>query len=119
MPHHIAAVCDQSLRAADLPVVSVSIGREDDRSTWTAQLAAGASAAQHAEARTLLDTVDLTAGESAYNATIAAGQVDAPVTAAVLGAVFALVAEHGPGSGEEWSSSDLRQRVIDILTPLL
>ena len=59
----------------------------------------------------------------AYDAAITSAhviaEVDAPVTAAVLGGVVALVAEHGPGSGDEWSASDLRQHVIDTLTPLL
>ena len=46
-------------------------------------------------------------------------EVDAPIMAALVDSVAALVAEHGPGSGDEWSASDLRQHVIDTLTPLL
>ena len=62
---------------------------------------------------------EIAAYDAAAQQTGALSLIDAPVTAAVLGGVFALVAEHGPGSGDEWSASDLRQHVIDTLTPLL
>jgi hypothetical protein len=50
----IAALLDQQLRAAGIPILSVSVGTEADRATWTVQFDPSATAAQRTQAATLV-----------------------------------------------------------------
>jgi hypothetical protein len=59
----LAEYLESHLRAAGLPVLGVTVGRPDDRSTWIAQLRADATPTQRSDAAALLAsvTVDQTA----------------------------------------------------------
>jgi leucyl aminopeptidase (aminopeptidase T) len=56
-----AALVDQALRAAGVPIVSVVIGVDGDRATWTITFDPSATSAQRAQAATLLATVGVDA----------------------------------------------------------
>jgi hypothetical protein len=52
---------DDALRAAGIPIVGVSIGREDDKRTWRVDFAAGATVQQRTAAAALITAFDATA----------------------------------------------------------
>lgn len=54
----LAAKLDQALRAAGLPIVGVSLGREEDRATWTVQFTEDADATQQKAAAQLVTDFD-------------------------------------------------------------
>ena len=67
----IAAVVDQAVRAAAIPIIGVSIGHPDDRATWTVHYAPEASPAQQADGAAIVQSVDVSP------AAIATAQTDA------------------------------------------
>ena len=63
----LAGYVDSQLRAGGAPIVGVSIGHPEDRSTWSIQFAEGATKDQQAAALQALEalTVDVAAMEAA------------------------------------------------------
>jgi hypothetical protein len=57
----IASLLDQTLRAAGVPIVGVSIGVVNDRATWVVQYADTATAAQQTQGESIRATFDATA----------------------------------------------------------
>lgn len=55
---NIAGALDETIRAAGLPLVSVRIGKLDDKTTWSAQLAENATAQQLTAAQAIIDNFD-------------------------------------------------------------
>lgn len=55
----LAAALDHALKAAGLPIVGVSVGNPDDRSTWTIHYAENATDEQRATAAAVLRTFNL------------------------------------------------------------
>jgi hypothetical protein len=58
---YLAGALDQLLRAAGLPVVSVTVGDPAVRATWTARLEASATTAQRTSAASLIAAFDVSA----------------------------------------------------------
>src|SRR4051812_46812088 len=57
----IAALLDQTLRAAGVPIIGVSIGVINDRSTWQVQYTDAATDPQKAQGESIRATFDSTA----------------------------------------------------------
>jgi hypothetical protein len=57
----LAALLDQTLRAAGIPIVGVSIGVVNDRATWQVQYDAAATDAQKTQGESIRATFDATA----------------------------------------------------------
>lgn len=56
---NIAALIDQALRTAGIPIISVTVGNDDDRSTWRVEFAPEATDQQKADAAALLESIDV------------------------------------------------------------
>jgi hypothetical protein len=75
---NIAAVVDQALREAGIPILGVSIANRADRATWRVDFDPAATAAQRSAAATLLTTVAIdAAAQTAQDQKEAQAQIDA------------------------------------------
>lgn len=102
----IAAILDQALRAANVPIVGVSIGDTADRTKWTVQFLPGATPAQIVTAQTIVNTVvvDATAQQDAD----AIGDVDAKALRAAIQALWECI------PAPTMTKAQLRTRAIAI-----
>jgi|SRR6185295_6917843 len=53
----VAAIVEQTVRAAGIPITGVSIGDQTNRATWRVAFAPEATDPQKAQAQTIVDTV--------------------------------------------------------------
>lgn len=81
----ISATLDAALRAV-APILGVSIGRQDDKSTWRIDFAPEATTEQRAAAQGVVDAFDAAAVEAEEAAKVAA--IDALALSAHADAVF-------------------------------
>lgn len=81
----VAAKLDTAIRAV-APIVGVSIGRQDDKSTWRIDFAPEATQAERDAAAAVVTTFDVAAVEAGEAAKVAA--IDALVLSARADAVF-------------------------------
>lgn len=58
MMKKVSTALDEALKAAGVPIVGVSVGRENERSTWRVDIAAGATPEQVQAAEAVLDAFD-------------------------------------------------------------
>ena len=62
---NITPIVDRALKAAGIPIDGVSLGDPENRTTWTVQFQAAATAQQRTQAQTILNTVAVDAAAQA------------------------------------------------------
>lgn len=70
----VATRLDMALKAAQIPIVGVSIGREDDKRTWRVDFMDEASAAQKVAAEKIIKSIDPNAADVPMQVTIYQGR---------------------------------------------
>lgn len=55
----VASLLDQALKAQNIPIVGVRIGKTADRATWVVQYDAAATAQQRTTGQTIVNTIDV------------------------------------------------------------
>lgn len=84
MQHEISALLDIYARRMELPVVGVSIGRKDDRSTWRLQFSDAATQNDRDKEAGTIQDFDEGAETILATQAVADAQVNDPVIAALI-----------------------------------